>query len=254
MFANISKNLAGLSLCSTSRILNQPTRNTFILKRRTPPNLYKKNQKVTKLRGRHFVYELVEDTSIKKKPNLEVILTTFVDGIGSKGEVVSLKPQVAYNKLLLPGLAVYKTPENLAKYATEQDDQEKELHSSAQAQRTVSKLEQLTLAVVMNKDHPWIIEPWHIKASLRKAGFYVPEEAITLPETPISGPDLLKQNKEFFCTVTVNNLEKARLRCRIHHWSTDPSERLQYVFEHWKMQAEPLFGDDSVPSGEAKQE
>lgn len=84
----------------------------------------------------------------------------------------------------------------------------------------------MTLAVVMNKDHPWKIEKWHIKASLRKAGYQVTEETIELPETPITGPDLLKQNKDFYVTVTVNNLEKAQLRCRIHHWSTDPSERL----------------------------
>lgn len=250
MLASLTKALAGTSLCTTSRILNQQTRNTFILKRRTPPKLVKKNQKPPKLRGRHYVYDLVEDTTTKKKPNLEVVLTSFVEGIGSKGDVVSLKPAVAYNKLLLPGLAVYKTPEAIARYAVEKDDDdsvEKEQHSSAYAQRTVNKLEQLTLAVVMNKDHPWVIERWHIKASLRKAGYYVPEEAITLPEKPIEGPDLLKQNKEFFCTVTINNLEQARLRCRIHHWSTEPSERLPYVFEHWKNPAEPLFGDDSVP-------
>lgn len=99
-----------------------------------------------------------------------------------------------------------------------------------------------TLAVVMNKETPWLIEKWHIKASLRKAGYNVAEETITLPETPISGPDLLKQNKEFYVTVTVNDLEKATVKCRIHHWSTDPSERLPYVLDHWKEVAEPLFG------------
>ncbi|XP_065072895.1 large ribosomal subunit protein bL9m [Ochlerotatus camptorhynchus] len=247
MFANVAKAFSSVSLCSAARVLNQQTRNTFVLKRRNPPTLYKKNQKPGKLRGRHYVYDLVEDTTIKKKPNLEVVLTSFVEGIGSKGDVVSLKPHVAYNKLLLPGLAVYKTPEAVAQYASAKEDKEKELHSSAYAQRTVNKLEEIVLAVVMNKDHPWVIERWHIKASLRKAGFYVPEDAITLPETPIAGPDMLKQNKEFYCTITINNLEKARLRCRIHHWSTEPSERLTYVFEHWKMQAEPLFGDATAP-------
>ncbi|XP_055628743.1 39S ribosomal protein L9, mitochondrial [Toxorhynchites rutilus septentrionalis] len=248
MLASITKAFSGIPLCSVNQILCQQTRNTFILKRRTPPNLYKKNEKPTKLRGRHFVYELVEDTTTKKKPDLEVILTAFVEGIGAKGDVVSLKPHVAYNKLLLPGLAVYKTPETIAKYCAEKDAGKKEeAHSSPFAQRTINKLQELTLAVVMNKDQPWVIERWHIKASLRKAGYYVTEDAITLPETPISGPDLTKQGKDFFCTVTVNNLEKARLRCRIHHWSTDPSERLPYVYEHWKLNAEPLIGCDSMP-------
>lgn len=101
----------------------------------------------------------------------------------------------------------------------------------------------LTLAVIMNKDEKWVIEPWHIRASLRKVGYYAEEGTITLPEQPITGPDLLKQNKEFYVTVTVNNLEQAQVKCRIHHWSTDPSERLPYVFEHWKEPSEPLFGN-----------
>ena len=87
-------------------------------------------------------------------------------------------------------------------------------------------LQRITLAVIMNKDQPWTLEKWHIKASLRKAGFHVTENTITMPQTPITGPDLLIQNKDFFVTVTVNNLEQANVRCRIHHWSTDPSERL----------------------------
>ncbi|XP_055523897.1 39S ribosomal protein L9, mitochondrial [Wyeomyia smithii] len=254
MLATLSRTYSGVSLCSANQFLTQQTRNTFILKRRTPPKLHKKNQKPDKLRGRHFVYDLVEDTNIKKKPNLEVVLTSFVDGVGSKGDIVSLKPHVAYNQLLLPGLAVYKTPEAVVKYAVPEQDKQKELHSSAHAARTVSKLEEIVLAVVMNKDHPWVLERWHIRASLRKAGYYVPEEAITLPEQPIEGPDLLKQGKEFICIVTVNNLEKARLRCRIHHWSTEPSERLPYVAEHWLQPAEPLFGATPAEPTEAKKD
>lgn len=250
MFSLLTKAFYGVSVYPVNQVLRQQTRNTFILKRRTPPKLHKKNEKPSKLRGRHFVYDLVEDTTVKKKPNLEVVLTTFVDGIGAKGDVVSLKRNDAYNKLLLPGLAVYKTPEAIEKYSTEKDDREEDQHSSAYAAMTVHRLEGMVLAVVMNKDHPWTIEKWHIKASLRKAGCYVPESAITLPETPINGPDLLKENKEFVCTITINNLEQARLRCRIHHWSTVPSERLPYVYQHWNNPAEPLFGESLAPKPE----
>jgi len=115
----------------------------------------------------------------------------------------------------------------------------------------VNKLEKLTLQVVMNKTNPWVIEPWHIKTCLRKAGYNASEDTITLPESPITGPDLLKQNKEFYVTVTINNLEKARVKCRIHHWSTEPSDRLPYVFEHWKETAEPLFGDEQTTESKA---
>lgn len=212
--------------------------------------MHKQNQKPHKLRAKHYIYDLVEDTTVRKRPNLDVVLTAFVDGIGDKGDVVSLKQHFAYTKLLLPGLAVYKTPENLLKYSKTAIEKETIVHSSPFAQRTVNVLEGRVLAVVMNKDNPWQLQPWHIRASLRKAGINATDESIELPTESITGPDLLKQNKEFVVTVTVNNLEKAKVRCRIHHWSSDTSERLPHVHEHWKEPAEPLFGsaDQASPA------
>lgn len=222
-----------------------PPQNTFVLKRRWPPGLHKQNQKPHKLRAKNYVYDLVENTTVRKRPNLEVVLTAFVDGIGDKGDVLSLKQHFAYTKLLLPGLAVYKTPENLVKYTKTAIEQEVIAHSSPFAQRTVNVLESRILAVVMNKDNPWVLQPWHIRASLRKAGINATDESIELPKEPITGPDLLKQNKDFYVTVTINNLEKARVKCRIHHWSSETSERLPHVHEHWKESSEPLFGTDN---------
>lgn len=106
-------------------------------------------------------------------------------------------------------------------------------------------LQNRVFAIVMNKDHPWVVEPWHIRASLRKCGYMIKsDDSIELPKEKITGPDLTKQNKEFNVIVTINGLEKAKVRCRIHHWSTDPSERLPYVFEHWNHPAEPLFATE----------
>lgn len=59
------------------------------------------------------------------------------------------------------------------------------------------------LNVVMNKEIPWTLEPWHIRTMFRKIGFIVPDEAITMPPQPISGPDMNLENKEFYVTVKV---------------------------------------------------
>lgn len=233
----------------------QSTRNTFVFKRKMPPNLPKKNEPVGKLKSRHFVYELIENTAVRPKPALEVILTTFVKGIGQRGDIVKVKNNVAYNELLLPGLAVYNTPENRDKYKPDPNAVKKEDDKSSPfAEQTVYLLEKLLFALVMNKDHPWTVEPWHIRVALRKVQIYVPDEAIELPSTPITGPDMTKQDKVFTAVVTINNMEKANVRFKIHHWATDPSERLPYVFEHWKIPAEPLFrdGSSSEPSPEVK--
>ncbi|KAH8407914.1 hypothetical protein KR222_000797 [Zaprionus bogoriensis] len=231
--------------------VQQQVRTTFILRRKYEPLLHKKNEKPRRMRAKHFIYELVEDTQVKKQQNMEVVLKTFVEGVGDKGDVVAMKPNFVYNKLLLPGLATYKTPENIAKYSQTEEEKSTVKHSSAYAQRTVNLLNSLVLAVVMNKDVPWVVEPWHIKASLRKAGFYCKDECITMPKERIEGPDLRKENKEFLVTITINKLEKATLKCRIHHWSTDPSDRLPYVVEHWKLPAEPLLDVSAPPVDQA---
>lgn len=114
-------------------------------------------------------------------------------------------------------------------------------------------MQKKVFAIVMNKDQPWEVEPWHIRASLRKIGFHIlHDSSIELPKQKITGPDLMKQNKEFDVTVTINNTEKVIIKCRIHHWSTDPSERLPYVFRHYTQKAEPLFGDQQQTSSTEK--
>ncbi|GLV42250.1 mitochondrial ribosomal protein L9 [Carabus blaptoides fortunei] len=233
------------TLLQTESILQQQLRTTFVVERKWPPSLTKSNGKPKPLRGRHYVYELVKDTTVEKQSNIDVVLVSYVDGIGNVGDRVSVKPTVAYNSLLLPGLAVYATPDNVNKYANKGQTEEVEAHSSPFAQRTVNVLSRLTLAVVMNKDVPWTLESWHVKASFRKSGYHVAEDAITLPSKPIQGPDMSLQDKEFFVTVTVNKMESVKVRCRIHHWSTKITERLPYVFEYWKQRTEPVFAEDA---------
>lgn len=232
--------------------------NTFILKRKWEPNLHKKGHNHRILRNRQFIYDLVEDTNVKRKPDMEVVLTAFVDGLGDRGAIVNVRPNFAYNKLLLAGLAVYKTPENIAKYKPNEENVSGKLHSSPFAQRTINVFQKRVVCIVMNKFQPWVVQPWHIRASMRKSGLYVADEScIELPKEPITGPDVSKNNKEFIVTVTINNLEKAKVRCRIFHWSNDPKTRMPYVVSHWTKPAELLFPDDETqwlpPDDDSKQ-
>lgn len=157
--------------------------------------------------------------------------------------MVSVRPQMAYIKLILPGLAVYDNPENRQKYDT--DTKLQETRRSPFVQRTVSVFGRRMVYVVMNKSKPWTLEPWHIRVSMRKAGLYVKNDSqIQLPQEPINGPDPAKQGKEFFVTVLVNGEANAKVRCRIHHYTSNPQQREPYVFEHWKRPAELLFPND----------
>ncbi|KAF7280234.1 hypothetical protein GWI33_006277 [Rhynchophorus ferrugineus] len=238
----VTKSISSSSiLLAASSLIQQQIRTTYILKRKFPPQLHKKGSPPKKLRSRHYIYDLVEDTNTKKQEDIDVILTTFVEGLGNSGEKIKVKPQFAYNSLLLPGLAVYACPENLEKYKDTLCNKESVEYSSPNALPTIKTLSRITLSVVMNKDHPWVLKPWHVKTSFRKSGYVVPDDAITLPEKPITGPDMGLENKEFYVTVTINNKEKVNVRCRLHHWSTDIIDRIPYTPYFWEEDTEPIY-------------
>lgn len=64
-------------------------------------------------------------------------------------------------------------------------------------------LSEMVIYLHMNKDSPWVLEPWHVRVAFRKASVMVPEEAITLPPHTIAGPDPALQGKEFAVMVKV---------------------------------------------------
>lgn len=53
---------------------------TFILKRKNKIELHKTPGKMRPMKARHFVYELVEDTNVRKKDPVKLILTKPVEG------------------------------------------------------------------------------------------------------------------------------------------------------------------------------
>lgn len=58
----------------------------------------------------------MKDTNAEKFPQIDVVLKSYVEGLGNVGDKVSVSSNYAYNKLLLPGLAVYATPDNINRY------------------------------------------------------------------------------------------------------------------------------------------
>lgn len=224
------------------------TRNTFILKRRWDPHLSKVGGKTRKLQAKNYVYDLVEDTSCTKQPNLKVIMTDDVEGIGSKGQVVDVRPFIGRHLLLAAKKAVYASPENLKRL---EEDMVKGIvrlapkHSSPWAPKTARELSKFILYVHMNLEEPWTLEPWHLRVAFRTACFIVPEDVITMPRHPISGPDINLDNKEFSVKVTINSMEEVFVRCRLHHWTNNPDKAVPRLPNEWQYQAEPLFPEEA---------
>ncbi|KFM77459.1 39S ribosomal protein L9, mitochondrial, partial [Stegodyphus mimosarum] len=220
-----------------------PSRNTFIVKRKYPPPLSKLNAKRPRiLKARHFVYETVEDTDLTEPPDLKVVLTTFVDGIGDVGDVITLMPEYARDHLLLPKKAVYATPENIQKYSDiKKTRPERPMFSSIHAGVTVRTLSKYVIPVFMNPRVSWTIKANHIQIAFRKEGFWVPVDAIEVPGV-IDGPDPLKEAKDFAVFITINNTEKIPVRCRLFHIQAG-LEAAELANEFYLDKAEPILNE-----------
>uniref|UniRef100_A0A1E1XFX5 Large ribosomal subunit protein bL9m n=1 Tax=Amblyomma aureolatum TaxID=187763 RepID=A0A1E1XFX5_9ACAR len=196
-------------------------RTTKILRRIVTPRPSKLWYKTPRtLRKDHFIYDYEEVTEFKKKPNIDVILTQFVEGLGNKWDIVSVRPFYGLTQLIVPGLATYVTPESL-KLRNEMRVGKEDLgpvYSSPFSPVTLRMLKSTVVRLPMNQEQGWTVEPWHLRIALRQAGITVPEESIELPETPITGPDYTgKENKVFLATIYINKVDKGVVPFRIQH-------------------------------------
>lgn len=59
----------------------------------------------------------------------------FTLGLGEKGDRVSVRPKMGYENLLLPGFAVYPTPNNIKRYCDPTTEKVEKVYSSPYVQR-----------------------------------------------------------------------------------------------------------------------
>lgn len=223
---------------------HEQVRTTIIVKRVNTPQLSKMSAKTPRaLRKRNFIYEYDEITELKKKEPFDIILTDVVEGLGNKWDVVSVKPVYGLTQLIVPGLAIYATPDNLA--LREKMIQNKEdlgpVYSSCFVPKTMRMLKSLVVRLPMNKEVGWTVEPWHLRMALRQTGVVVPQDSIQLPETPICGPDIGKENKVFAATILINKADQVPVLFRIQHISRKLSDEVVSDVPYDKLPVEALL-------------
>lgn len=208
------------------------------------PLLHKKNCRPQRLRSKHFIYDFVEDTNVRKREPIQLILTKYVAALGNIGTQVSMPPNKAYKKFLLPRLADYATPENIEKYTKLALNEEYIApFSSISVEKTMKYLSRKRLIVLMSRDISWTLEKWHIRTNFRKLGIVLPEDAITMPEKTISGPNLELEGKEFYVTVTINQREQVKVTCCLNHWNPSKIAEI-HTEELLELPSEPIFPED----------
>ncbi|CAN7983860.1 unnamed protein product [Ixodes hexagonus] len=223
---------------------HEQIRTTIIVKRVHTPQLSKIWYKTPRtLRKRHFLYEYDEITEHKKKEPMDIILTDVVEGLGNKWDVVSVCPVYGLTQLITPGLAMYATPDNLAlreKMKLDKTDLGP-VYSSRFVPKTMRLLKSLVVKLPMNKEVGWTVQPWHLRMALRQTGVVVPEDSIELPDTPISGPDISKENKVFAATVLINKVDRVPVLFRIQHASRKLSDDVVSEVPYDKLPVEALL-------------
>ena len=119
------------------------------------------------LKSRHFQYKFVECLHNKKWGNVDLILTEYIEGIGHKGEIVSVPRHVAYYDLLPAKLAVYPTEEYLELYKKDREAAAKKAKVSPYALKTQEELNNMILNIPMNPAIDWTLTRNNVRIALR---------------------------------------------------------------------------------------
>lgn len=172
--------------------------------------------------------EVVENTGLKKLPKIQVLLTTYVEGIGDRGEIVTVKRKIARQHLLPIGLAVYPTEDNLKKYSSDGSSASPRQKLSPFVSKTIRCLRSMKLRVPMSHQVSWTLDKTHVKAAFRRYGVELSENCIELPEEPVSydpSTDGEPKFMEFPIKVTVVGLENVEVKTRIEWIHLNPEAR-----------------------------
>lgn len=169
---------------------------------------------VKRLKRRHFVYCLEENTLQNKLGKMPVVLYEDVDGVGMIGDVVDVPKRLVRSILMPSGAAKYPTQENI--------DTIRKLHPpgsrpkrSIWANKCKQELMAKTCYIPMNPNVEWTLNKGHVRVALRKGGIYVAENCIQIPSEPITGP------KEFMLQITMNGYDTFEMKAVVNLFTKD---------------------------------
>lgn len=175
-----------------------------------------------------------------EKPRVKVILLNHVDGVGTAGDVVDFDADTARYQLILAKKAVYASEFNLKWHKDLITGSDRLAGpSSLLSPVTIKRLALEVFALTMSQENPWTIEKGHVRNALRMGGLMVSEDLIELPSTPITGPDLSKQNKAFVIYLTINNRERVPAKIVVHHLGKEIKD------QWWAGKLEPILEEQT---------
>ncbi len=167
MFSGLVRNFTN-KIIASSTIIDKKYYTVIVERICKPPIVRKgKDPRSRHLKPVHFQYKLVDVLHTKKWGNVDLILTEYVEGVGHKGELISVPRHDAYYHLLPARLAVYPTEEYLELYKKDRESLATKAKVSPFAMKTKDELEKLTLEIPMNLSVDWNLRPDNIRIALR---------------------------------------------------------------------------------------
>ncbi|XP_067942472.1 large ribosomal subunit protein bL9m-like [Watersipora subatra] len=204
-----------------SRFLQfQPNRTKVILRRVNPLPLHRMDASVTsrKMKERDYLYSVVQNKYVTRRPEIECILTTHVDNLGARGQVVMVDRMLFRQYLYPTGAALYASPQNLAEL---KNLTEGTIMKTPHALQMYRLLCGMNLPIKMNHFKPWTLSKGHVMAAFRHQGIIIDsQESITLPQEPITNEH--NEQVPFEVKVTVNGLDVATVTCYKQPYTTNP--------------------------------
>jgi len=188
---------------------------------------------LTKGYPRGKIYKALEEDQPLEP--IRVILLHNTEDFGPRGQIVVVEnPKEARRDLLLPGLAVYATDENLEKFKDIIIPEDELVHSSQYIKKILPILARYVIPITVNPYGTWVLEARHVRACMMKLRIEVPEECIEMPLQDIRGPRPSDEHKEFLVHIAINGIERIPVRCVIHYrnapkvvgWMHTPHEPL----------------------------
>lgn len=202
------------------------------------------------LRTRHtqfcdnqYRYQKYKDQMVKlPKRKIDILLLNSIPEFGPKGAIINVDEDLARRKLILPNIGTYPTPENLERHKDILLPPGTVVESSQTSYWTRNFLSVRVIPVFMNMHNAWTLEPSHMVVSFLQMNVVIKPENIHIPRE-ITGPNMDNDEKEFYVTVTINNLEKVDVRCVLKHYCglvTQPKMPKYFWYKFF----EPVFERD----------
>jgi len=166
-----------------------------------------------KLKRYDYTYIMEENTNRKPSGEMQVILATDIEGLGLKGDVVTVGKVLARTHMLSVGVAEYVNPDNLNKYEKIRKERANERRQTMTGLKTIKQLLAMTLPIPMSTSVPWQLNKTHVRVAFRNVGVELTDDCITLPEEPVT------QHKTINFQITVNGMQKVDVRAIIYAYS-----------------------------------